>query len=300
MEVVPDYVVTDDCQKSLAEILDLTLVNHDFLSGLRVAKLSKNRDLLHLLIDSALSENDFYSSIQAAILLKDEELVRSICQQALVLEPYESFVGYSYLKDTKGILDSAVALDIKLNRSAADDIIYNMFQPIYDRVKTQFKEWSRANGYKENSGLEDMPGTAGAALNCAKSYDVGIAVAKGGLFPAYIFEKFRLPITIVEWHRDQEDTDLEWRNNYQPNQLNKSRVLVLETDVHTGSTSQRVYDEIIRHDPKSVDIFTSAPPGDSIHTIVKNILIGYQTHIHAKSYSVQDSINGVRVLEKLL
>jgi hypoxanthine phosphoribosyltransferase len=103
-------------------------------------------------------------------------------------------------------------------------------------------------------------------------YDVGIGIAKGGLWSAYMFRQFGLPILLIDAHKT--NGQLKWLGLdgiTLTNLLSNKRVLLFDKDVVTGETLKMVSNEIAQYSPSALDLFILHSPGINNGSHVENI-----------------------------
>lgn len=93
-----------------------------------------------------------------------------------------------------------------------------------------------------------------AISNLGNNYDLGIALATGGLFFSYIAEQFEFPTMIVKMSRHSKGATWQPVDDITRDAINDKRIVVFENDVVTGRTLRRAIKEINFLNPLFVDL----------------------------------------------
>ncbi len=92
-----------------------------------------------------------------------------------------------------------------------------------------------------------------AAQRLIPDYDLGIAIAKGGLFLGYVFETSGLPTQVV--HMKRRKSWVTWNpiNIIKKEDIKGKRILFLENDFVTGRTLEKAARKLNRFQPNCLD-----------------------------------------------
>lgn len=205
----------------------------------------------------ALEEGSVYDALEAFRKLDDKEGIRKSGELGLKSGKYKydtakAFVLLNDNDKIREILEKASSngeiyiLDMILRESELANRIYDGFHHFYEE-----------RGF-ENPVSFEIHGIFNAAANLTKNYNVGVCVAKGGLFSSYAFNVFGLPIIVTEAHRKGSSATFNWHDN--PEDIKNKRVLVIDKDVVTGRTLRRTVKEIKKYSPNSIDLFLNHDP----------------------------------------
>jgi len=114
-----------------------------------------------------------------------------------------------------------------------------------------FRKWKKEKGFNQRTG-QFMPPVINMVYNLKDNYDLGISVAKGGLYLGFVFDLFGLPMKVVECHKRKsyfKEIDKIIRED-----VEGKKILVLEDDINTGVTSKEIFCKINENNPLFVDI----------------------------------------------
>lgn len=139
--------------------------------------------------------------------------------------------------------------DIKMNFNT---FLYRTVEELND---LEFMEFYKSRGYSVvNCSHNFKSGYPVWTQEVRKSYDVGVAIATGGLYAAYLFDLAGLPIMEVEMKRKGPGASWKPRENFQGEKLAGKKVLILENDIVTGRTLRRAVRELQQYAPASIGV----------------------------------------------
>ena len=101
---------------------------------------------------------------------------------------------------------------------------------------------------------EYFPDYIGRAAAIRSKYDVGVAIAKGGLFASFMLHLAGLPIMMGKVKRTGRGATWVEKESFQGENLKNKRILLLENDVVTGRTLRRAEKEIERYSPLEIGV----------------------------------------------
>lgn len=189
------------------------------------------------------------------------------------------------------VVELAVRLD-KLR--ALETFLQSVADSYAERL---FDEYERRKGF-QGSAHFDLPETIAAAHSLAGNYDVGIGIAKAGLFSACMFETFGLPVYIVESHRHALSATFRWVDK-RPD-LKGKKVIVLENDVISGKTMRRVVGQLIHQRPECIDVYFNVGPSDGTgyHSKLENVPERVRNVYHPGNLDYNNFWPGIQILKE--
>lgn len=121
-------------------------------------------------------------------------------------------------------------------------------------VNQEFEEYSSEQGFrgKYRHGYENWH--IKAAQEIRKGYEVGVAIAEGGLYVSYLLSLAGLPVMTVEMKRKGKGATWVEQKNFEGRKLEGKKILLLENDIITGKTLRRAVKEIKRYHPQEIGI----------------------------------------------
>ncbi len=147
------------------------------------------------------------------------------------------------------------------------------------KIYADFCDWFTGLGYKETEVFAYSIGkTANMAHNLKNDYDIGIGIAKGGLFSTYIFDKMGMKTKLAEAHANPRKSTFEWIDMVSPEELKDKNILVLDCDAIEGGTSRKVLEVLEKYKPRGVDISFNVEPEGGVYgfgTVVSSVPSGY-------------------------
>lgn len=136
---------------------------------------------------------------------------------------------------------------------------YNLDSDLRDfipKISKEFDLWSKKKGFNDVYYFSTAK-AINMAHNLTKNYDVGVGIARGGLYLAYISELFGLDVKIIDANRTGKGVfgvKTEWKDQITANNLKDKKIIVFDKDVLTGNTSRAVGSELLSYYPKVLDI----------------------------------------------
>ncbi len=92
------------------------------------------------------------------------------------------------------------------------------------------------------------------AQKIREQYDLGICLANGGAYAAYLFNVAGLRIMDVDMKRKGKGAVWNPKKTFKASEIPEKRVLIIENDVLTGRTLRRAVREIQRYHPKMIGV----------------------------------------------
>ena len=252
----------------------------------------------------AQKEEYFHLAFEAYQELDDKDNLRQLSQVCIEKSRfYEAYVIFDYLHDRNGLLNMMRAVETKQDRRLMEYIASSYFgQERVLALEDAFQQWVRPRGFSK-APCFSVVNLVNMAYNLAPQYDVGVGIAKAGLYFTYICTFFDLNTKVVECHRVEKGGIFRWCEEASPEQLEGKRVVVLENDVRSGRTAQRVLGELQRYNPSSIDlalVHNPVPPHKRFGTIQENIPPGYGRIHFPKDFSYSSFDKAVERLDERL
>jgi|GEM_PF-1340267 hypothetical protein len=240
-----------------------------------------------------------YESLHNFMELGSPDGVRGVGE--LCLEEglyYDASLAFRFLNDREGMLRVLRSAEDE-DHFALEDISRNYLgSDAIDVVEGKFDEWVVDKGLRNEYTLAfdySVP-TVNVAHKIASDYDVGVGIAKGGLFSAYVFNLFGLPVKIAEAHKKGRGATFDWISEVERKDFEGKKVIAFDKDVVSGRTSRRVLKEIEKNNPKSVDLFLNY----DFEKIASKIPKGYGTVYHSENFRYSGFDKAVGRLERSL
>jgi hypothetical protein len=230
-----------------------------YLETLRESNASPQKitSALRILGKTALEEKDIYKAVRAFKELDDKKGLKKAGDEGLKNEWfYDAFQAFKEINDESGLRQIVVeASKRNLPQNLEDNFLFTGFGK---RIYEDFRRFYRNYGFERASGTFDVVRMFNSANELAKNYDLGIGLAKGGLFGAYAFREMGLPAIIAEPHRKGKGATFKWHDA--PKGIEGKKVIVFDKDAVTGRTLKRSLNEINKYSPEYVDLFFSHDP----------------------------------------
>lgn len=198
----------------------------------------------------ALQEENPYLAIMAFKRLNDKKKLKEAGDLAMRKRClFDACDAYRLINDEK-----SVEKIVEIASGNKDEFILEnvMRGKLIDNIYDDFRRFNRERGF-EGSIAFDIPRTFNVAGNLAENYDLGVGIAKGGLFASYALDTMGLPIVLAEAHRTNGGATFKWIDS--PENLKGKNVLVIDKDTVSGRTLRRTLKELRKYSPSSVDLF---------------------------------------------
>lgn len=163
------------------------------------------------------------------------------------------------------IIDQGISINSK---KSVENLVLNLL--LSTLCSEDFVQYYQGRGFPAvNCAQTYTPENLVAAQKIRPLYDVGVCIAKGGLYVAYLLHFAGLPIMDVEMKR--KGTGARWipQPSFAGEKLTGQKVLIAENDTVTGRTLRRAVQEIKKYSPLEMgvcfmdeqrDIFGRVPP----------------------------------------
>jgi hypoxanthine phosphoribosyltransferase len=204
-----------------------------------------------------LANEKIVAAIFEYIKLNDANKVRQLADMCFEKQQFNSaFKGYEFLNDREKMFQAAIGEQDEYLRGEllGDYLGKNTKKALNDQVEN----WLKTKNCNNMKTVGNIIPTVNMAYNLIHQYDVGIAIAKGGLWPAFIFELQGLPIYVAQPHK--KTRSLTWKTPIDDQTLKDKKVLVIDKDVETGKTAWKVYDELSKYKPSQIGIALASNP----------------------------------------
>jgi len=252
----------------------------------------------------ALEKGDYYIARKVFTQLGDSMQLQVCAEKALASQSdwaFDAALAFETLGDREGLFRTIVQQD-KIRsthtKSTAQKYIGEETNSTFCHT---FQLWSRKKGFRNK--IYALPSKELLmAHELSKKYDVAIGIARAGIPFAYLCSLLGLETYIADCHKKgRKNTSFAWKDEIH---IEKgSRVLVLDNDVVSGRTSERVLQEILKYTPQEVDLALSIDPKTgpfSTGSIVGNIPSEYGKVYFPKDFSYQHFPQAVQRLEEVL
>ena len=249
--------------------------------------------------NAAFKESNFYFALNLYIGSNNREMIRQVGESSLSHGWFhDANRAFEYLGDRKGIFRIIKAIEEKEN----DVTSYTALESYVGgdtiaKMNKRFQEWATSLGIQYAYSCY-ITKSLNMAYHLADKYDLGIGIAKGGLFSTYVFSKFGLATKVVQAHKKGKGATFEWVTETSKDEIEGKRVAVFDKDVVSGRTARRVFREIKALKPKTLDLILNHDPCDfgEIGTIIANVPKGFDNVFYPKIFSY-DSFD--KAVEKL-
>lgn len=267
------------------------------LDGLYSSKEELEKDL-NKLGELALEENNFFLARKTYEELNDKEKVREVGKLCIKRNSlYEASLAFGFLKDKNKLLEILQIMGNKGRKGFVETAIREYFGPsTLQRYQNKFHKWAKKKGYEHAVSFE-IHEAANIAYNLAENYDLGIGNAKGGLFLAYAFENFGLKTKIVETHRKGKGATFKWVDDVVREDIENKKILVMDKDIISGRSCNKVLKEVQKFNPRQVDI---AFYHGNTYSKTRHVPEGYSDFYTQESFDYKNMDKIVVRLEKLL
>ncbi len=251
----------------------------------------------------ALQQGDFYIARKVFTILGDSEKLQVCAEQALASSrdwAWDAALAFQTLENRDGLFRAL--LQQEKRHSTHNEKIAQMYigKKTEECFRQDFRTWNRKKGFRQERSVNPHELIMAHAL--AGKYDVGIGIAKAGLAFAYLSSLLGLETYVADCHRKgRKNTSFAWKDEVHIKE--GSRVLVLDIDVVSGRTSERVLQEILKYQPREVDLALTLDPKQGPYTlgsIVENIPQGYEKVYFPKDFSCNHFPQAVQRLENAL
>jgi len=251
----------------------------------------------------ALLHREFYLAVECYQKTGKSEKLRETAVNALedgdAGSLYEASRAYNILRDLEGVHS---VIKAAIGQGIAGEI--ENYLP--DELCTDF--YAKLDGYCKRHGFDPcvkfpLAKSINAAFNLVPKYDLGIGVAKGGLYSSFLFSLFGLKTYTVEVHNHNGEGILKIEN-LAPEKLEGKRVLVLDKDVVSGNTLKLVAEALGKMRASAFDVFLSYNPvcesGASIGSVVKNVPKQFGNVFYPALFGYDRFVEALETLEEKL
>jgi hypothetical protein len=250
----------------------------------------------------ALEEGDMYYSLNAFMEVNNERMVGVVGERCLSEDWLaDARRAFEFLNDRSSLTRVVEAFEKSdRGRDTADRAARAYLgEKIVQDTHEGFQRWASEKGFDYKLIFEVAP-IANVACNVANQYDLGIGVAKGGLFPTYIFRLFGLDTRLVEYHRKEKGKKLRWVDSVSPQEVKDKKVLVLDNDRVTGKTTNVIYRILQKCGPEQIDLALLKNPIEGsigLGTVASNIPEMYKNIYFPNNFNYQSLTKVAQRLE---
>ncbi len=301
-----------ELQKSMyVRIAEESFKKGDFQKAQRAYAALDDQKGIRNVAEAALLNKNFYTAQEAYAALNDRKGIKRTGEAALLNEQfYEAHHCFNLLQDRKGLFRTWA--NWGRQNKQKDDIGYFITTSYFGQEFRQ-KIWEKYDAWLSSHKIPsavayEFPGVVNVASALAGKYDLGIGVAKGGLYLTFIFESFGLETKIVQCHRRGRGAIFSWEEEPKNAELEGKKLIVLENDVITGRTTRRVIRELRKYNPAQVDLAlvhnpTSTEPKKGkplFGTFLPAVPSGYDQVYFPKDFNYDSFEEAVNTLEQRL
>ena len=126
----------------------------------------------------------------------------------------------------------------------------------YKVIPAEYRQFLLEHHFAEHSGYPHAftPIFIDEVSSIRGKYDLGVGIAQGGLYLAFLFELAGLPVMNVEMKRRGKGATWNPQADFDGQKLKGKKVLLLENDLDTGRTLRRASKEITNYHPQSISV----------------------------------------------
>lgn len=274
---------------------------------LKLDDLDKGAEIVQVLSElasTALQEGALYSSLRSFMRLGDVANVRVVGERCLAENwVIDAMTAFEFLGDKEKMAEVLGKAGNERKENLESLMGQYLGQEMLGRIGADFSAFNARRGIG-NATYFFLAPILNMASNLADKYDVGIAIARGGLFSAYVFGLYGLDIKVADCHRRGFGATFAWVDEFEKKDLEGKRVAVFDKDVVTGRTVRRVLRELQAHSPGLIDLILvhDAIPKDSyrIGSLVHNVPSGYREIYYPGKFDYTHFDRTVKQLEQVI
>ncbi|MBD3300571.1 MAG: hypothetical protein GF347_04415 [Candidatus Moranbacteria bacterium] len=141
------------------------------------------------------------------------------------------------------------------------DIYFFMWDRIKNKVYNKYIKSLTDNGFRQDYPSFRVADTLLLAKEIVENYDLGLSIAKGGIFSGCVFLLVGLKTEIIQVERgdDRKIVKFIGLNNLE-HKLESSRIILFDKDIVSGNTLDNVVNKIRSFNPKTLDVFFNYEP----------------------------------------
>jgi hypoxanthine phosphoribosyltransferase len=262
------------CNTNGMELIEL---NH--LIDSQTIKISpENKDLLYRYAEASLTKGDYYCAIKIYKRLHDFSKLREVKDMISKNDKknwcYDFLFLLHCLEDQTDIENHYNGLDQKGVDYAS--FFLKVKKPIFEKTSSLLAKKGRGPSGKVNSS------DVCAIYQLAKEYDIGIAIANGGLYQGAIAALWGMPLKVLAISaHGRKNIKAGWLDEIKPENLAGKRVLLFDNDVVSGATVKTALEILKPFGVCHVGLYLSVRPTDDpdgIGTHLENIPAGIEVY----------------------
>ena len=221
----------------------------------------------------------FYNALEIFRELGKREMIGKVAEESFRTNNLvDACAAFEYLGDF-----GKIPVIIKRASELKDEVavhyglgFFRIKANVSKRLISEFGNWALEKGFP---GAVSFPTgeCLNLAYNLAHRYDLGIGIAKGGLFLTYLFNRFGLNTRIVESHRGDYGASFKCIDEITEIDIKEKNVAIFDKDVVSGKTTERVAEEINKYNPRTLDLIL-------VHDSVKDRGFGTRAENIPKSF----------------
>ncbi len=186
------------------------------------------------------------------------------------LESRDAVRAFSATNNKKGLLKVIEAAGKKIDKKYLVEEAFDSYFDAENKFKflKSFRKWYSDKGFEYVTphiiSFSNLCKHANMAHRIAGNYDIGIGIAKGGLFLTYLFDFFGLETRVIEAHAHKEDEPktFKWVDRIDNLKIKDKKVILFEDDIVSGRTAIYVAEKLREYEPEQLDLALIHDPND--------------------------------------
>lgn len=182
-------------------------------------------------------------------------------ERTVKLMPGRSYDKYTALMNLEKYDQAFESVDIGgFGGDIGTDIVFHKLAgPMFRRLS----EMAQAQGY--HLVIQPLSRTAMDLLDLSSSYDLIVAIAKGGLLSGMMAKFLNLPVKIVEIHaHNREVPSSKWVDDIQAEEIAGKRILLVDKDAVSGASIREAVRLLEPYRPREIGAYFNYEAGQVI------------------------------------
>ncbi|MBW2993434.1 hypothetical protein KY317_02575 [Candidatus Woesearchaeota archaeon] len=300
------YSSAEELHKDLYRLGKTALEEKEMGSALRAYNQIGDKEKIRIVGEKALEIGELVCALDAFRITDDRENLRIVGEKAFQTPGFlsTSLIAFEYLRDRKNMFKVMMAIQEVDHDLSSLEFGEYIGKTTIKKADKRFKKWLSKRGFRGAVSFNTGEDT-NMAYHLADKYDIGIGIAKGGLYLTYIFDLFGLETRIAQSHRNSRGATFRWREKVVPEELEGKDLVVFDKDVVSGRTTTRVLRELQKYNPNKIDLVVSWNPvpegtGAGMGTRIWNVPDGYNEIYYPGKLGYGQFDKAVRKLEQML
>lgn len=140
------------------------------------------------------------------------------------------------------------------------DDIFTIFEGLIPFANRHIKAYAYLHGYRTYGSLFSLYGTACDLMTLSGSYDLVVAIAKGGLFSGGVADLVGLDVRVIEIHaHKRKNATFKFVDKIAPEDVAGKRILLLDKDVVTGDSIKEAVKRLAPYGPSAIGVYFNHP-----------------------------------------